>query len=154
MPERKTISATKKQTLKRIKNHYYSLEREHLEETNQSREKEKKRISLAMKRLISLDDENGIIMTHAMCLLCRIMNSNHPTFRRLDIFKIYVVCVFISFKFLDEELILELSDMEKLTGCKKVMLKELEKLLLIGILEFDIFVSEREYELMQRTMRR
>lgn len=138
------INRTKKTKLILIKKKFLEYENEHLEARNQSDTEEKKIISRTLKRIISLDQENCMVTTNALCLLKRILGLNPPEFKKGDLLKIFVVCAFISFKFLDEELLLEIPDIARLTGYKKRMLRELEKSLLMYVLGFRVFIPQEE----------
>lgn len=147
------INRTKKAKYNMIRSKFLEYEIEYIDPKNQSDSNEKKLISRTLKRLVSLDQENCMVTTNALCLLKRVLGLNPPEFRKGDLLKIFVVCAFISFKFLDEELVLEIPDIAKLTGYKERMLMELEKSLLMYVLGFRVFVPREEIFDMENELR-
>ena len=63
-----------------------------------------------------------------------------------DITKIFCVCFFISFKMLEDLQMMFVEDLATLTGFNIEMLEALEKAILVDVLEWKTWVSEKEVE--------
>ena len=70
-----------------------------------------------------------------------------------DMFKIFAVCFFLAFKFLVDDEHLFVKDISDLTGMTTDKIQELDRVFLVDILKFNLFLSEAEMKSERALMR-
>lgn len=154
MPSNTLLTKELKEKIKQITIYFLSLESNIMkEELRTNSAKDVRRIKTVITRFSTLDDERLSILTHSLCLLNRVLRLNPPEFKKGDLFKIFVVLISLSFKFLDDELTLLIEDVSLLSGLKEKMIKELEIGLLVSVLRFRVFVEVEEFKSVERELK-
>ena len=111
-------------------------------------------IKLLLDKLELLDCPKGSITVHTSALFRRVIKSKPPQLSKGDLEKLLVICFYTSFKLLNDVDLLTVDQLSRLTGFQGKMLVLLEEALVIGVLEFDLYVSQREFLREQKRLKR
>jgi hypothetical protein len=81
------------------------------------------------------------------------MSKRKASLQAKDLLKIFTTCVFISFKFVVDDMLFYAKDFCTLTGMELKMLEMLEAAILVNILGFNVNFSEEEFEQEKRYLK-
>lgn len=111
-----------------------------------------KKYASILRRLKRVNIEDSVFIYCSM-LFKKVMSKRKSSLKAKDLLKIFTACVFISFKYVVDDLLFYAKDFCTLTGMDQKMLEMLESAILVNILGFDVNFSSEEYEQEKRFLK-
>lgn len=111
-----------------------------------------KKYAAILRRLKRVNIEDSVFIYCSM-LFKKVMSKRKTSLKAKDLLKIFSACVFISFKYVVDDLLFYAKDYCTLTGMDQKMLEMLESAILVNILGFDVNFSEEEFEQEKRYLK-
>ena len=111
-----------------------------------------KKYATILRRLKRVNIEDSVFIYCSM-LFKKVMSKRKTSLKAKDLLKIFTACVFISFKYVVDDLLFYAKDFCTLTGMDQKMLEMLESAILVNILGFDVNFSEEEFEQEKRYLK-
>ena len=103
-----------------------------------------KKYCTILNRLQRVKIEDSVFV-YCSLLFKKVMSKRKSTLQARDLLKIFTVCIFLSFKYVVDDLLFYAKDFCTLTGIDPKMLEMLESAILVNILNFEINFSEEEF---------
>lgn len=103
-----------------------------------------KKYATILKRLEKVKIHDSVFV-HCSLLFKKVMSKRKSSLQAKDVLKIYTTCIFISFKFIVDDLLFYAKDFSALTGMDQKMLEMLECAILVNILSFKLNFSREEF---------
>lgn len=104
-----------------------------------------------MKKLSRVEIEDSVFV-HCALLFKKVMSRRKSTLKRKDILKVFGTCLFISFKFVVDDLLFYVQDYCAVTGMNQGMIEVLEIAILANIIAFDLNFGEEEFHQEKRSL--
>jgi hypothetical protein len=111
-----------------------------------------KKYATILRRLKRVNIEDSVFIYCSM-LFKKVMSKRKSSLKAKDLLKIFTACVFISFKFVVDDLLFYAKDYCTLTGMDQKMLEMLESAILVNILGFNVNFSREEFEQEKRYLK-
>lgn len=103
-----------------------------------------KKYAAILKRLERVKIQDSVFVYCSM-LFKKVMSKRKSSLQAKDLLKIFTACIFISFKYVVDDLLFYAKDFCSLTGMDQKMLEMLECAVLVNILGFNVNFSEEEF---------
>lgn len=97
-----------------------------------------------IKRLDRVDIEDSVFV-HSSLLFKKVMSRRKRSLKKKDIIRIFGVCLFISFKYVVDDLLFYVQDYCTLTRMNQEMVEMLEVAILANIVGFNLSFGREEY---------
>lgn len=104
-----------------------------------------------MKKLSKVDIEDSVFV-HCSLLFKKIMSRRKSSLKRRDIYKVFGTCLFISFKYVVDDLLFFVQDYCSLTEMSQEMVEVLEIAILTNIIAFDLNFGEVQFRQEKRNL--
>lgn len=111
-----------------------------------------KKYATILRRLRRVNIEDSVFI-YCSILFKKVMSKRKASLKAKDLLKIFTACVFISFKYVVDDLLFYAKDFCTLTGMDQNMLEMLESAILVNILGFDVNFSQEEFEQEKRYLK-
>lgn len=97
-----------------------------------------------LKKLERVEIEDSVFV-HCSLLFKKVMSKRKRSLKKKDVIRVFGVCLFISFKYVIDDLLFYVQDYCTLTGMNQEMVEVLEVAIVVNIIGFELNFGSEEY---------